>query len=48
MYEKTIRGRNVPYVKKFDDNGKVTNPIVGIYSSGKSDRKLRRSFNKKQ
>lgn len=35
--------RNVPYVKRFDENGNVTNPIVNYYVSPNRNRRDRRA-----
>jgi hypothetical protein len=35
---------NVPYVKKYDENGKLLNPIKGIYLSGVSNRRKSKKF----
>ena len=35
---------NVPYVKKYDKNGNVSNPINEVYLSKFDNRKARRSF----
>ena len=35
---------NVPYVKVYDKNGNVTNPIKEVYLSKFDNRKARRSF----
>lgn len=39
--------RNIPYVKSYDPNGVLINPIVGLYESGKSMRSWKRSYGKK-
>ena len=39
---------NVPYVKQYDDNGVVTNPIVGSYKSEGKNRSERRKSLKKE
>lgn len=33
---------NTPYVKKYDKNGEVSNPIIGHYPSLGPNRKMRR------
>lgn len=35
---------NTPYVKRYDENGVVTNPINGLYPSLGENRKARRSI----
>jgi hypothetical protein len=37
---------NVPYVKKYDENGNVSNPIKDIYKSEDSNRRTRRDADK--
>ena len=39
---------NVPYVKQYDENGVVTNPIVEVYKHESPNRSKRRSVLKKQ
>ena len=39
--------RNVPYVIIRNEQGEITNPIVGYYESGKSIRSWKRSFGKR-
>lgn len=44
--------RNQPYVKQYDDNGVLTNPIKGVYKSGlgrkyRSPREPRKMNNRK-
>lgn len=34
--------RNIPYVKQYDANGEVTNPIRGLYPNRGPNRKTRR------
>jgi len=39
---------NVPYVKQFDKNGVITNPIIGSYISEGENRATRRKIKQKQ
>jgi len=34
---------NIPYVKQYDDNGVITNPIIGKYVNSFLSRKARRN-----
>lgn len=44
MYNLTRQGTNIPYVKRYDKNRELINPIKGMYSTGKGDRMQRRPF----
>lgn len=35
---------NIPYVKKYDANGRLINPIKGVYSSNGPNRRQRRMY----
>jgi hypothetical protein len=37
-----MKARNVPYVKKYDTDGKVINPVIGAYIHEYDNRKKRR------
>jgi len=37
------KSTNIPYVKRFDENGVLLNPIRGIYQSLDTNREQRRS-----
>lgn len=42
MYNLTRQGTNIPYVKKYDENRELINPIKGTYTTGIGDRTSRR------
>lgn len=39
-----IKATNVPYVKEYDENGDVSNSIIGRYHQKASDRRQRRQM----
>ena len=39
---------NIPYVKQFDENGVITNPIIGKYVNEYENRAERKKFKQKQ
>lgn len=43
-----MSNRNIPYVKQFDKNGELTNPINGAYKHEFENRKKRRAPKNKE
>jgi len=42
-----IQNINIPYVKQYDEEGKLTNPITGMYKTTGMNRKQRRQYMQK-